>query len=179
MENEILLEELGKLQQTELTLGEVRNAKGFEAAIEEIKRLKKESAYWEFKATCYVKDCQKIQAELEESRKTLSKADIDGKILDLSDQLLQPRGWDDANWQAQSIEVASLMYRAATQLRILLRSVQTLESQYGVLLNQRDEARQEICESHCDSLAVVLGSHITPQDYAQRRSWDCFKEDGK
>ena len=41
---------------------------------------------------------------------------------------------------------------------------------------ERDEARQEICESHCDSLGVVLGSHITPQDYAQRRGWDCYKE---
>ena len=46
----------------------------------------------------------------------------------------------------------------------------------GELTNERDEARQEICESHCDSLAVVLGSHITPQDYAQRRGWDCFKK---
>ena len=53
---------------------------------------------------------------------------------------------------------------------------QKIANEIEQLRAERDEARQEICESHCDSLAVVLGSHITPQDYAQRRGWDCYKE---
>lgn len=53
---------------------------------------------------------------------------------------------------------------------------QKIANEIEQLRAERDEARQEICESHCDSLAVVLGSHITPHDYAQRRGWDCYKE---
>ena len=53
---------------------------------------------------------------------------------------------------------------------------QKIANEIEQLRAERDEARQEICESHCDSLGVVLGSHITPQDYAQRRGWDCYKE---
>lgn len=114
----------------------------------------------------------------------------DDKILDLADELLQSREWTDTNWQGQSIEVASAMYRAATQLRILLRSVQTLESQYGVQLNkcdaaikERDEARREVCKgeaiirlqrnhSHRDSEEVVLKA----KEISVERGWDCFKE---
>jgi len=62
---------------------------------------------------------------------------------------------------------------------LLLRSEAIIREQRTEnerLRAERDEARQEICESHCDSLAVVLGSHITPQGYAQRRGWDCYKE---
>jgi hypothetical protein len=44
------------------------------------------------------------------------------------------------------------------------------------LRQQRDEARQEICIQKCDSLgAVIGGSPATPQDYAEERGWDCFK----
>ena len=53
---------------------------------------------------------------------------------------------------------------------------QKIANEIEQLRAERDEARQEICESHCDSLGVALGSHITPQDYAQRRGWDCYKE---
>ena len=38
---------------------------------------------------------------------------------------------------------------------------------------ERDEARRMVCEWH-GGLRV---QH--PQDYAKRRGWDCFKEDGK
>jgi hypothetical protein len=45
------------------------------------------------------------------------------------------------------------------------------------LREERDEARQEICIQKCDSLgAVISGSPATPQDYAEERGWDCFKE---
>jgi hypothetical protein len=46
------------------------------------------------------------------------------------------------------------------------------------LERERDEARQEICIQKCDSLgALIGGSPKTPQDYAKKRGWDCFKED--
>jgi hypothetical protein len=46
------------------------------------------------------------------------------------------------------------------------------------LRKERDEARQEICIQKCDSLgALIGGSPKTPQDYAKKRGWDCFKED--
>lgn len=38
---------------------------------------------------------------------------------------------------------------------------------------ERDEARRMVCEWH-GGLRV---QH--PQDYAKRRGWDCYKEDGK
>ena len=59
---------------------------------------------------------------------------------------------------------------------VMIEQKMIYEEQIAELIKERDEARQEICESHCDSLGVVLGSHITPQDYAQRRGWDCYKE---
>jgi len=39
------------------------------------------------------------------------------------------------------------------------------------LTAERDDARREICST------VVFPS--SPQEYANRRGWDCFKEDGK
>jgi hypothetical protein len=41
------------------------------------------------------------------------------------------------------------------------------------LRGERDEARRMVCEWH-GGLRV---QH--PQDYAKRRGWDCYKEDGK
>ena len=41
------------------------------------------------------------------------------------------------------------------------------------LTAERDEARRMVCEWH-GGLRV---QH--PQDYAKRRGWDCYKEDGK
>ena len=41
------------------------------------------------------------------------------------------------------------------------------------LTDERDEARRMVCEWH-SGLRV---QH--PQDYAKRRGWDCYKEDGK
>jgi hypothetical protein len=41
---------------------------------------------------------------------------------------------------------------------------------------ERDEARREVCEMRCDSLgACISGSITTPQQYADRRGWDCFR----
>jgi len=71
MDSELLLEELEKLAQAELTLGESRNAKAFQAAIAEIHRLKKEIAYFDFKATCYAKDVNKTAAERDQARRIL------------------------------------------------------------------------------------------------------------
>lgn len=71
MDSEILLEELEKLAQAELTLGELRNAKAFQAAIAEIRKLKREVAYFDFKATCYAKDVNKTAAERDKARRTL------------------------------------------------------------------------------------------------------------
>jgi len=101
----------------------------------------------------------------------------DDKILDLADELLQSREWTDTNWQRQSIEVASAMYRAATQLRILLRSVQTLESQYAVQLDkcnaaikERDETRRVWC------LYLAANTGLEKEQVANMSGWDCFKE---
>ena len=74
------------------------------------------------------------------------------------------------------IEAAEEIERLRKELDARIAMCDMRSEKIGELTNERDEARQEICESHCDSLAVVLGSHITPQDYAQRRGWDCFKK---
>jgi hypothetical protein len=48
-----------------------------------------------------------------------------------------------------------------------------LYDKIATLTAERDEARRMVCEWH-SGLRV---QH--PQDYAKRRSWDCYKEDGK
>lgn len=41
------------------------------------------------------------------------------------------------------------------------------------LTKERDDARRELCRH------VFLNGGVTPQQYAQAKGWDCFKEDGK
>ena len=59
----------------------------------------------------------------------------------------------------------------------VLRDIGEAYAEIERLRAERDEARQEICIQVCDSLgAVISGSPATPQDYSERRGWDCFKE---
>ena len=51
--------------------------------------------------------------------------------------------------------------------------IRSLNNQLVDALRERDEARRMVCEWH-GGLRV---QH--PQDYAKRRGWDCYKEDGK
>ena len=52
-----------------------------------------------------------------------------------------------------------------------LQTLIHLRQEQNALRDERDEARREICST------VVFPS--SPQEYANRRGWDCFKEDGK
>ena len=64
MEQE-LLEMLDKQAHTELMLGEKINSTLLNKAIEMIRTIAKERAYWQFKAECYKKDLIKLNAEID------------------------------------------------------------------------------------------------------------------
>ena len=64
MEQE-LLEMLDKQAHTELMLGEKINSTLLNKAIEMIRTIAKERAYWQFKAECYKKDLTKLNAEID------------------------------------------------------------------------------------------------------------------
>ena len=51
---------------------------------------------------------------------------------------------------------------------------QSLVDAIRLLVKERDEARREVCEweHHWDKTS-------SEQYYADKRGWDCFKEDGK
>ena len=52
--------------------------------------------------------------------------------------------------------------------------IRSLNNQLVDALRERDEARREVCEweHHWDKTS-------SEQYYADKRGWDCFKEDGK
>lgn len=64
MEQE-LLEMLDKQAHTELMLGEKINSTLLNKAIEMIRTIAKERAYWQFKAECYKKDLIKLNADID------------------------------------------------------------------------------------------------------------------
>lgn len=58
----------------------------------------------------------------------------------------------------------------------LIDHVESLVAKCAELTKERDDARQEVCIEYCDRVGVILCGNTTPQDYAKRRGWDCFKE---
>lgn len=64
MEQE-LLDMLDKQAHTELMLGEKINSTLLNKAIEMIRTIAKERAYWQFKAECYKKDLIKLNADID------------------------------------------------------------------------------------------------------------------
>jgi len=60
-----LLEMLDKQAHTELMLGEKINSTLLNKAIEMIRTIAKERAYWQFKAECYKKDLIKLNADID------------------------------------------------------------------------------------------------------------------
>jgi hypothetical protein len=64
MEQE-LLDMLDKQAHTELMLGEKINSTLLNKAIEMIRTIAKERAYWQFKAECYKKDLTKLNADID------------------------------------------------------------------------------------------------------------------
>ncbi len=58
------------------------------------------------------------------------------------------------------------------RLCVISDRLELFEKTIECLRSERDEARRMVCEWH-GGLRV---QH--PQDYAKRRGWDCFKEDG-
>lgn len=60
-----LLEMLDKQAHTELMLGEKINSTLLNKAIEMIRTIAKERAYWQFKAECYKKDLTKLNADID------------------------------------------------------------------------------------------------------------------
>jgi len=63
----------------------------------------------------------------------------------------------------------------------LNETIRSLNNQLVDALRERDDARREICiHSTREPYRQMCGSGILlPQDEANRRGWDCFKEDGK
>jgi len=62
-EEELLIDDLSKRAMTELTLGEKEVSVLLNKAIDTIKTMARERAFWEFKATCYKKDITKLSTE--------------------------------------------------------------------------------------------------------------------
>lgn len=60
-----LLDMLDKQAHTELMLGEKINSTLLNKAIEMIRTIAKERAYWQFKAECYKKDLTKLNADID------------------------------------------------------------------------------------------------------------------
>lgn len=60
-----LLDMLDKQAHTEFMLGEKINSTLLNKAIEMIRTIAKERAYWQFKAECYKKDLIKLNAEID------------------------------------------------------------------------------------------------------------------
>ena len=60
-----LLDMLDKQAHTELMLGEKINSTLLNKAIEMIRTIAKERAYWQFKAECYKKDLIKLNADID------------------------------------------------------------------------------------------------------------------
>jgi hypothetical protein len=63
---------------------------------------------------------------------------------------------------------------AVDELEHMARRIDALEELAERLTAERDEARREVCqwEHHWDKTS-------SEQYYADKRGWDCFKEDGK
>ena len=53
-----------------------------------------------------------------------------------------------------------------------------LERELAAMREQRDEAREEICELVAESDEAITGFTTTAKQIAARRGWDCFKEGG-
>lgn len=59
------------------------------------------------------------------------------------------------------------------------RTILRLEDQYGVILNDRNNLRKEICELTCAYEADVYGNiDLTEEQIAKRNGWDCYEESG-
>jgi hypothetical protein len=57
---------------------------------------------------------------------------------------------------------------------LLIEQKAIYEGQIEHLINERDEARREICEG-----VAAHAPSVNAKQWAQERGWDCFKEDGK
>jgi hypothetical protein len=53
--------------------------------------------------------------------------------------------------------------------------IRSLNNQLVDALRERDEARREVCNNEANHLPTMADARRE----AQRRGWDCFKEDGK
>jgi len=62
-EEELLIDALFKRSMTELALGDEKVSVLLNKAIDTIKTMARERAYWQFKAECYKKDITKLSTE--------------------------------------------------------------------------------------------------------------------
>jgi hypothetical protein len=102
-----------------------------------------------------------------------------GEILQMSDDLSLSRS--EREMYTTDSRICELTNERAVLNEIVesqRNELAFLVERVRVLTQERDEARQEICIRVCDTLGAVLsGSPRTPQDYAEKMGWDCFKED--
>lgn len=60
----------------------------------------------------------------------------------------------------------------------VLRDIGEAYAEIGRLQRERDEARREVCELLCNPPErLVKGICALPEECADIRQWDCFKED--
>jgi hypothetical protein len=73
---------------------------------------------------------------------------------------------------------ANLLAVAADEIQRLVGMLEVQDEMVKHYVQERDEARREVCEFAVGwQRAGMRVQH--PQQYAQERGWDCFKEDGK
>lgn len=80
------------------------------------------------------------------------------------------RQWrDDGTWQAE-MDSMTLFAEAADEIERLRRDYSSICSVMRRMMEERDEARREVCRIDADTYGSV-------GLVAERRGWDCYKED--
>ena len=92
---------------------------------------------------------------------------------------------EDIMLRNQELQIKLNQLEAAVQELLaknseLANSVYVLEKQYGVVLEQRDEARRLACENEAAHNGMMFDNpkYSDPIAVMREHGWDCFKEEG-
>ena len=59
-------------------------------------------------------------------------------------------------------------------IKLLREDIVHFANELNEVTHQRDEARREVCKAESSGR---IGGRCTPQEYANKMGWDCFKND--
>lgn len=83
-------------------------------------------------------------------------------------------------WDAMGDMANQQRYEASVQISLMMdelegwqAAMQKAERDMQLLRDERDEARRKICEMEAE---CIVYPPCSPQQYAVRMGWDCFKE---